>query len=181
MRRRLDIAASLIVTPGVLFLDEPTTGLDPNARQGVWRMIRDLARVGRHHPADDAVSRGGRPARRPHRRDRPWPEDRRRHEPRAEGGDRLGLPPCRARRSGTARRGRAAARSSASGSRSSAAPEGASSRSWPAAPRQASEALAALIADGIELADFSMGNPSLDEVFFALTGSRASTERRRRP
>jgi ABC-2 type transport system ATP-binding protein len=40
MRRRLDIAASLIVTPGVLFLDEPTTGLDPSARQRVWRMIR---------------------------------------------------------------------------------------------------------------------------------------------
>ena len=46
MRRRLDIAASLIVTPGVLFLDEPTTGLDPNARQGVWRMIRALADSG---------------------------------------------------------------------------------------------------------------------------------------
>src|SRR5690606_38093332 len=46
MRRRLDIAASLIVTPGVLFLDEPTTGLDPKARQGVWRMIRDLAAAG---------------------------------------------------------------------------------------------------------------------------------------
>ena len=40
MRRRLDIAASLVVTPGVLFLDEPTTGLDPGARPGVWRMIR---------------------------------------------------------------------------------------------------------------------------------------------
>ena len=40
MRRRLDIAASLVVTPGVLFLDEPTTGLDPAARQEVWRMIR---------------------------------------------------------------------------------------------------------------------------------------------
>ena len=46
MRRRLDIAASLIVTPSVLFLDEPTTGLDPVARKSVWRMIRALASSG---------------------------------------------------------------------------------------------------------------------------------------
>ena len=46
MRRRLDIAASLVVTPGVLFLDEPTTGLDPGARQEVWGMIRGLAAAG---------------------------------------------------------------------------------------------------------------------------------------
>jgi ABC-2 type transport system ATP-binding protein len=46
MRRRLDIAASLVVTPGLLFLDEPTTGLDPSARQDVWRMIRGLADSG---------------------------------------------------------------------------------------------------------------------------------------
>ena len=46
MRRRLDIAASLVVTPGVLFLDEPTTGLDPKARKSVWRMIRSLADAG---------------------------------------------------------------------------------------------------------------------------------------
>ena len=46
MRRRLDIAASLMVTPGVLFLDEPTTGLDPKARKDVWAMIRGLADAG---------------------------------------------------------------------------------------------------------------------------------------
>ena len=46
MRRLLDIAASLVVTPGVLFLDEPTTGLVPTARQRVWRMIRGLAKSG---------------------------------------------------------------------------------------------------------------------------------------
>ena len=46
MRRRLDIAASLIVTPGVLFLDEPTTGLDPTARAGVWTLIKGLAQSG---------------------------------------------------------------------------------------------------------------------------------------
>jgi ABC-2 type transport system ATP-binding protein len=46
MRRKLDIAASLVVTPSILFLDEPTTGLDPNARQSVWRMIRALAGEG---------------------------------------------------------------------------------------------------------------------------------------
>lgn len=43
MRRRLDIAMSLIGTPPVIFLDEPTTGLDPEARLEVWRTIRDLA------------------------------------------------------------------------------------------------------------------------------------------
>ena len=42
MRRRLDLAASLIARPPVLFLDEPTTGLDPTARQGVWDAIRTL-------------------------------------------------------------------------------------------------------------------------------------------
>jgi ABC-2 type transport system ATP-binding protein len=43
MRRRLDIAMSLIGSPPVIFLDEPTTGLDPEARLEVWRAVRELA------------------------------------------------------------------------------------------------------------------------------------------
>lgn len=43
MRRRLDIAMSLIGDPPVLFLDEPTTGLDPQSRNEVWRTVRELA------------------------------------------------------------------------------------------------------------------------------------------
>ena len=46
MRRRLDLAASLIGYPSVLFLDEPTTGLDPNARAMTWVIVRDLAAEG---------------------------------------------------------------------------------------------------------------------------------------
>ncbi len=46
MRRRLDLAASLIGRPAVLFLDEPTTGLDPNARAMTWDIVRGLAADG---------------------------------------------------------------------------------------------------------------------------------------
>jgi ABC-2 type transport system ATP-binding protein len=46
MRRRLDIAASLISRPQVMFLDEPTTGLDPRSRLGMWGVIEDLVREG---------------------------------------------------------------------------------------------------------------------------------------
>jgi len=46
MRRRLDIAMSLIGQPKVLFLDEPTTGLDPEARLEVWQVIKELATQG---------------------------------------------------------------------------------------------------------------------------------------
>jgi ABC-2 type transport system ATP-binding protein len=46
MRRRLDIAMSLIGSPQVIFLDEPTAGLDPQARLEVWQMVKDLAAHG---------------------------------------------------------------------------------------------------------------------------------------
>ena len=46
MRRRLDLAASLVGGPAVLFLDEPTTGLDPDSRRALWEVVRRLAREG---------------------------------------------------------------------------------------------------------------------------------------
>ncbi|MYW05266.1 ATP-binding cassette domain-containing protein [Streptomyces sp. SID3343] len=46
MRRRLDLAASLIARPEVIFLDEPTTGLDPRSRSAIWRIVADLAAAG---------------------------------------------------------------------------------------------------------------------------------------
>ena len=46
MRRRLDVAAALVSRPPVLFLDEPTTGLDPQSRQDLWHVIEHLGRVG---------------------------------------------------------------------------------------------------------------------------------------
>ena len=46
MRRRLDLAASMILAPEVLFLDEPTTGLDPAGRREVWEAVRTLSSQG---------------------------------------------------------------------------------------------------------------------------------------
>jgi len=46
MRRRLDIGASIVITPDMLFLDEPTTGLDPHSRNQVWAIVRTLAARG---------------------------------------------------------------------------------------------------------------------------------------
>ncbi|QNG18308.1 ATP-binding cassette domain-containing protein [Rhodococcus triatomae] len=46
MRRRLDIAMSLVGEPSVLFLDEPTTGLDPRSRRDVWELVRELVDTG---------------------------------------------------------------------------------------------------------------------------------------
>ncbi|KPM51598.1 ABC transporter [Frankia sp. R43] len=46
MRRRLDLAASLVARPAVLFLDEPTTGLDPASRARMWEVVRDLVAAG---------------------------------------------------------------------------------------------------------------------------------------
>jgi oleandomycin transport system ATP-binding protein len=46
MRRRLDLAASLVGRPQILYLDEPTTGLDPRSRNGLWDLVRDITQDG---------------------------------------------------------------------------------------------------------------------------------------
>ena len=66
-------------SPSVIFLDEPTTGLDPRSRQAVWEVVGDLAGLGGDRVPDHPVPGGGRPARRPHRRPRRRAGGRRRH------------------------------------------------------------------------------------------------------
>jgi len=175
MRRRLDIAASLIVTPGVLFLDEPTTGLDPKARQGVWRMIRELARTGvtillTTQYLEEADQLAARIAVIDH--GRKIAEGTSRELKALIGSGFLHVAPAdpadidRAAEILEARLGAAVQRSA----------EGAQLSVMAGTPRDANEALSALMAAGIEISDFSMGSPSLDEVFFALTGQPAEDQ-----
>ena len=70
MKRRLDLAVSMIERPTLLFLDEPTTGLDPRSREQVWATVSQLRSEGVTDPAHHPVPRGGRPSRRPGRRPR---------------------------------------------------------------------------------------------------------------
>ena len=84
MRRRLDLAASLITRPPLIFLDEPTTGLDPRTRGQMWDTIRELVAQRLHGAAHHAVPRRGRPAGRPDRGHRPRRQGRRGHLRRAE-------------------------------------------------------------------------------------------------
>jgi len=175
MRRRLDIAASLIVTPGVLFLDEPTTGLDPKARKDVWRMIRGLADSGvtillTTQYLDEADQLAARIAVIDH--GKKIAEGTSRELKAATGSGFLHVSvadPARLEEAAAIlerRLGQTAQRST----------EGAELSVLGGTAQTANEALAELIAAGIELSDFSMGQPSLDEVFFALTGQPASED-----
>ena len=67
MRRRLDIAMSLVGSSPIIFFDEPTTGLDPRSRSDMWATIRQLVDGGDHGLADHPVPGRSRSPRRPHR------------------------------------------------------------------------------------------------------------------
>jgi len=169
MRRRLDIAASLIVTPGVLFLDEPTTGLDPVGRKSVWRMIRALAGSGvtvllTTQYLDEADQLAARIAVIDH--GRKIAEGTSRELKVATGSGFLHVALMDPAKLDEA----AAILEARLGATVQRSVEGAMLSVVAKTSRDANEALGALIAANIELADFSMGSPSLDEVFFALTG-----------
>ena len=168
MRQRLDIAASLVVTPEVLFLDEPTTGLDPNGRQDVWRMIRALAAQGvtvllTTQYLEEADQLAARIA----------VIDRGKKI--AEGSSRelkaaVGSGVLHVSLADRAQADHAADLIEQSvGSAPSRQSDGAALSVQVKTPGAANKALALLSDSGIEITDFSMGAPSLEEVFFALT------------
>ncbi|MBA2636660.1 MAG: ATP-binding cassette domain-containing protein [Solirubrobacterales bacterium] len=171
MRRRLDIAASIVVTPQLMFLDEPTTGLDPRSRNQVWDIIRALVAEGttillctQYLDEADQLAEGiavidhgkviaeGTPS-----------------QLKASVGSatlhvRLLDPEQRPEAERVLDRELGAV---------TLEPEpGALSASCSEADR-AAEAVGALTRAGVRIADFSLGQPSLDEVFLALTGRPA--------
>jgi ABC-2 type transport system ATP-binding protein len=175
MRRRLDIAASLVVAPELLFLDEPTTGLDPRSRDHVWQIVRALAARGTTvllttQYLDEADRLADRIAVIDH------------GTVIAEGSpaelkDSVGSGVLRVRLRDASARPPAAevlARVLGAVPRDEVDP---TAISIPARdPARIAHALDELVRSGIEPAAFSLSQPSLDEVFLALTGRPAEPD-----
>jgi oleandomycin transport system ATP-binding protein len=175
MRRRLDLAASLIGRPQVLFLDEPTTGLDPNSRSDVWTMIRGLVADGvtvllTTQYLDEAdqlahdivvIDRGKVIA-------TGTPDELKTRA----GGQVLLVAPA-----DPARLPEAAALLEALAGAEVSTDAEAGTVSAPVTDKTLFPRVARELDDrGIELAEFTLRKPSLDEVFFAITGHRAEDE-----
>jgi ABC-2 type transport system ATP-binding protein len=171
MRRRLDIAASIVVTPELMFMDEPTTGLDPRSRNQVWDIIRALAAAGttillctQYLDEADQLAEGiavidrGKVI--------------------AEGTPSqlkasVGSGTLRVRLLDPDQRPEAEGILSRELDGVHLEPDPAALSAGCADPARASEAVANLSRAGVNVADFSVGQPSLDEVFLALTGHTA--------
>lgn len=175
MRRRLDIASSMVVTPDLLFLDEPTAGLDPRSRNQVWDIVRALAAGGTTvllttQYLEEADQLADRIAVIDH------------GKVIAEGTPRelkasIGTSTLRVRMGDTALRSRAEA------VLASVLAVPIHRESDPAAlsarideTGKASHALAALAEAGLPVSEFSLSQPSLDEVFLTLTGHAAGED-----
>jgi ABC-2 type transport system ATP-binding protein len=169
MRRRIDIAASLVATPEVIFLDEPTTGLDPRGRNQVWELVRRIAAAGTTvllttQYLDEADRLAERLAVIDHGRVI------------AEGTSSdlkssVGSNALHVRLASPDQRATAQAlvmRVLGDGVLPETDPVEIAARLDN--PAQAAEVLTALTEGSVDIAQFSLGNPSLDEVFLALTG-----------
>jgi ABC-2 type transport system ATP-binding protein len=170
MRRRLDIAASIVVTPDLLFLDEPTTGLDPRSRNQVWDIVRVLVGAGATvllttQYLDEADQLADRLAIIDHGR---VIAEGTRGELKAS----VGAGSLHVRVADVGQRPQAA-RLLGGDVQLDSDPAALTVADVDAG--RAAQALAALNAAGIAVAEFALGQPSLDEVFLALTGHPAET------
>ncbi|WP_147918431.1 ATP-binding cassette domain-containing protein [Ruania zhangjianzhongii] len=176
MRRRLDLAASMILAPQVLFLDEPTTGLDPAGRREVWHAVRDLAAQGTTvllttHYLDEADKLCDRITVIDHGRN--FVEDTPTGLKRRIGDERLEVAaadPAVLRSVAAVVEqvtGLEVAVDEAAGSISVPVPDGV---------RALTEVAAEIRARGLEIADIGLRRPTLDEAFLHLTTSRTMTE-----
>ncbi len=174
MRRRLDIAASLVVTPELLFLDEPTTGLDPRSRNQVWDIVRALIGQGTTvllctQYLDEADQLADRIAVIDHGRVI------------AEGTPAqlkasTGQGALHVRLLDPAQREEAARLLAPLLGAEPHLETDPAALSAPADAEAAAEAVAELTRSGVGVATFALAQPSLDEVFLALTGHVAEAE-----
>ena len=172
MRRRLDIAASLVLTPEVLFLDEPTSGLDPRSRNQVWDIVRAIAAEGTTvllttQYLEEADRLADRLAVIDH--GRLIAEGTSRELKASVGAGTLHVRLVDAGRREEARMLLA----KALGVDLVPGAEPAALSAKLSDEGKAADGLAALSRAGIRVADFALGSPSLDEVFLALTGRPA--------
>ncbi len=175
MRRRLDIAASIVVTPQLMFLDEPTTGLDPRSRNQVWDIIRALVAEGTTmllctQYLDEADQLADRIAVIDH--GKVIAEGTPAQLKSSVGSGALHVRLLDPEQRDEAERILAGLLESVHLEADPAA------LSAPCSDGdQAAEAVTALSHADIRIADFSLGQPSLDEVFLALTGHTAEEEK----
>ncbi len=175
MRRRLDIAASIVVTPQLMFLDEPTTGLDPRSRNQVWDIVRALVAEGTTvllctQYLDEADQLADRIAVIDHGRviAEGTPAQLKASVGQGALHVRLLDPEDRPEAERVL--------SSALEAQVHLEADPAALSVPVADPELAAGALARLSQAGLALADFSLGQPSLDEVFLALTGHPAEDD-----
>ena len=172
MRRRIDIAASLIAVPESLFLDEPTTGLDPRGRNQVWDLVRRIAAEGTTvllttQYLDEADRLAERLAVIDH--GRVIAEGTSRDLKASVGANALHVRLGNVDQLGLAQE--LIARVVGNGVMPQTDPGTVAVRLSNTA--QATDVLSALTSSDIDVAEFSVGTPSLDEVFLALTGKPA--------